>query len=153
VEYSSEEQWRRLSVVRKAMRQCSKRERKCDPVDNCVCLQKRRNKEIGRSGHGCAQNGGGEVVAGERTGAPWRAHERTPGKAIAAAGVGGGRVGRGKARAERRRGRAEARGAVLTAEQRGQGEAEQSRRSGKKKRGKGGPGTRLQNSKITGTLW
>jgi hypothetical protein len=38
----------------------------------------------------------GEVAASERTGAPWRAHGRTPGKATAAAGVGGARGERGK---------------------------------------------------------
>jgi hypothetical protein len=34
--YSGEEQWWWLGVVRKAMWQCSERERKCDPVSDCV---------------------------------------------------------------------------------------------------------------------
>jgi hypothetical protein len=34
--YSSEEQWWRFGTVRKAMGQCSERERGCDPVSDCV---------------------------------------------------------------------------------------------------------------------
>jgi hypothetical protein len=80
-----------------------------------------KEKKVGRNGHGCAQNGGGEVAAGERSGAPWRARGRTPGK-----GYSGGRS-RGDAWRESGQklnggeGRAVARGAALTAEQRRQG--------------------------------
>jgi hypothetical protein len=80
-----------------------------------------KEKEVGRNGHGCAQNGGSEVVAGERSGAQWRARGRTPGK-----GYSGGRS-RGDAWRESGQklngdeGRVVARGAALTAEQRRQG--------------------------------
>jgi hypothetical protein len=54
--------------VKKAIWQCSEGERKCGRVGDCVCLQERRKKEVGRSGHGYVQNSGGEVATGERFG-------------------------------------------------------------------------------------
>jgi hypothetical protein len=111
-----------------------------------------KEKKVGRNGHGCAQNGGGEVAAGERSGAPWRARGRTPGK-----GYSGGRS-RGDAWRESGQklnggeGRAVARGVALTAEQRRQGRCRAEQVLGEEEERGGGPGTCLQNSRITGTL-
>jgi hypothetical protein len=80
-----------------------------------------KEKKVGRNGHGCAQIGGDEVAAGERSGAPWCTRGRTPGK-----GYNGGRS-RGDVWRESRQKlnggecRAVARGAALTVEQRRQG--------------------------------
>jgi hypothetical protein len=54
--------------------------------------------------------------------------------------------------ADRRRGRAEARGAALTAGQRGQGRSRAEQALGEEEEKGGGPGTGLQNSKMTRTL-
>jgi hypothetical protein len=76
-------------------------------------LQKRRKRIEKGMGAATLRMAGGEVAAGEHSGAPWRAQERTPGK-----GYSGGRS-RGDAWGESRQelnggeGRAAARGEVL----------------------------------------
>jgi hypothetical protein len=76
-------------------------------------LQKRRKRKEKGMGMAAPRTAGGEVAAGERSEAPWRAHRRTPGKATAAAGVGGDAWGESRQELNGGEGRAAARGEVL----------------------------------------